>query len=99
MNDDLVEKVARAMYEGHVRRQPTHLPFPDSWLKWGDLDNADRTYRETYRFEAAAAIRVVREEAAKVARLAPHNRGGMICVCSEGLADWTAEAILALGEK
>jgi hypothetical protein len=47
----------------------------------------------------AAIRRAALEEAARVAELAPHRRGGMICGCSEGLADWTAAAIRALAEK
>jgi chromosome segregation ATPase len=41
------------------------------------------------------AVRVEREACAKVAERAPFKRGGMICSCSEGLADWTAAAIRA----
>ncbi len=104
MNDDLVERVARAMYEDHVRRQPTHLAFPDAWFKWEDLDNADRTYRENYRFEAAAAIRVVREEAATLIEKYNIAHGGdepQLVLRKDGdlfgLA--YAAALRALGEK
>jgi len=38
----------------------------------------------------------MREAAAKVAELAPYHRGGIVCGCSEGLANWTAEAIRAI---
>jgi hypothetical protein len=39
------------------------------------------------------------EDAAMVAERAPYTRGGIVCGCSEGLANWTAAAIRALKEK
>jgi hypothetical protein len=45
---------------------------------------------------AALAVRIALEEAARVAELAPYNRGGMVCGCSEGLSNWTAAAIRAM---
>lgn len=69
-------------------------------------DDCQRRIRRLADKEPAAAPgdlatirRAVLEEAARVAELAPHRRGGMICGCSEGLADWTAAAIRALAEK
>jgi hypothetical protein len=41
-------------------------------------------------------IAIALEEAARVAELAPYNRGGMVCGCSEGLSNWTAAAIRAM---
>jgi hypothetical protein len=52
------------------------------------------------RTDEAAKVRAATiEEAAEVAERAPYKRGGLICGCSEGLSNWTATAIRALGEK
>jgi hypothetical protein len=48
------------------------------------------------RNDAKKAIAAALEEAARVAELAPYNRGGMVCGCSEGLSNWTAAAIRAM---
>jgi len=39
------------------------------------------------------------KEAARVAGCAPYNKGGIVCGCSEGLANWIEAEILALKEK
>jgi hypothetical protein len=52
--------------------------------------------KSPYEPEARTAIAIALEEAARVAELAPYNRGGMVCGCSEGLSNWTAAAIRAM---
>jgi len=110
MKDDLVEKVARAMYEGHVGVDPAGKTYP-AWPAWENLDTADITHRYNYRIEAAVAIRVVLEEAAKVAeryvidenelhpdvpfkKINQHYKNAV-----HAGAQYIAAAIRALGEK
>jgi hypothetical protein len=81
--DDLVERVARAMYERWRATRPNAPIF----------DNLYLFARESELADARAAIRIALEEAAKVAETAPYDKGGIVCGCSEGLANWTATAI------
>jgi len=88
--DELVERVARAIFDAR------HKNLRDCWSwddYWGDDQEPDRKF---YYRDARAAIAIALEEAARVAELAPYNRGGMVCGCSEGLSNWTAAAIRAM---
>jgi hypothetical protein len=94
MSEELVERVARAIaeaggYDPDALARSCGFAFAHTpqagWRVW-----------QFFKKDATAAIAIALEEAARVAELAPYNRGGMVCGCSEGLSNWTAAAIRAM---
>jgi hypothetical protein len=83
--DELREKVESAMNDARdlLPDRPTH----------GDVL---RVYSDA---AIAAVLPWVKEELANVAEDAPYKKGGLICGCSEGLANYTAAAIRAWEPK
>jgi hypothetical protein len=76
------------MSDDLVERVARAIAFETGYT-WG----SSALEHDAFRDGARAAIRIALEEAARVAELAPYNRGGMVCGCSEGLSNWTAAAI------
>ena len=72
------------------------VQLPPRWPEAADTITALRAEVETHKARADAAFAAGVEAAAQVAEVAPYRRGGIICGCSEGLAEWTAAAIRAL---
>ena len=93
MSEELVERVARAICYNRAapacncRAKGSTCRALVENLMWESNEISS---------QARAAVRLALEEAARVAELAPYNRGGMVCGCSEGLSNWTAAAIRAM---
>lgn len=86
---DLVERVARAMFDAR------HRNLRDCWSwddYWGDDQEPDR---EFYYRDARAAIAIALEGAAKVARDFPAQRHGHLATTPHAAAAQVADEIAA----